>query len=149
MSLYKLLQYAAGTCYCVIAQKLSRGKLHCDGHLTRHVCCEQVMKAGTSEGQRRRLGEGGLVVAVDARSQRLLRYEENGTRGAAALDAHCWGERDAVEVRTGRFSGPAMVQHYALLACLPGTSRWLAGLPRAAWTTVVASLHGHRMTKAC
>ncbi|KAK9827334.1 hypothetical protein WJX81_006406 [Elliptochloris bilobata] len=59
-----------------------------------------VMKAGTSEAQRRRLGEGGLVVAVDARSQRLLRYEEQGTRGAAALDAHCWGERDAVEVRT-------------------------------------------------
>ena len=60
------------------------------------------MKAGTSEAQRRRLGEGGLVVAMDARSQRLLRYEEKGTRGAAALDAHCWGERDAVEARSGR-----------------------------------------------
>ena len=72
------------------------------GHLTGHACCEQVMKAGTSEAQRRRLGEGGLVVAVDARSQRLLRYEEKGTRGAAAMDAHCWGERDAVEARSGR-----------------------------------------------
>ena len=65
------------------------------------------MKAGTSEAQRRRLGEGGLVVAVDARSQRLLRYEEKGTRGAAAMDAHCWGERDAVEARPGR-GGPAL-----------------------------------------
>ena len=59
----------------------------------------QVMKAGTSEAQRRRLVEGGLVVKMDARSQRLLRYEEQGTRGAASLDGHCWGERDAVEAR--------------------------------------------------
>lgn len=70
------------------------------------------MKAGTSEAQRRRLGEGGLVVAVDARSQRLLRYEEKGTRGAAAMDAHCWGERDAVEARSGH-SGPVLC-----IACL-------------------------------
>lgn len=57
------------------------------------------MKAGTSEAQRRRLGEGGLLVTMDARTQRLLRYEEQGSRGAASLDAHCWGERDAVEAR--------------------------------------------------
>jgi len=65
----------------------------------------QVMKAGTSEAQRRRLGEGGLVVEVDARSQRLLRYEEQGTRGAASLDGHCWGERDAVEARARNARG--------------------------------------------
>lgn len=84
------------------------------------------MKSGTSEAQRRRLGEGGLVVAVDARSQRLLRYEEKGTRGAAALDAHCWGERDAVEARSGH-NGPALcLSASSISSCTPS-------LPKAAW----------------
>ena len=87
------------------------------------------MKAGTSEAQRRRLGEGGLVVAVDAHSQRLLRYEEQGTRGTAAMDAHCWGERDAVEARSGR-NGPALCRaclHSSISSCTPSLHRalWL------------------------
>ena len=36
----------------------------------------QVMKAGVDGAQRRRMGENGLLVAMDPRSQRLLRHEE-------------------------------------------------------------------------
>jgi hypothetical protein len=36
----------------------------------------QVMKAGVDGAQRRRMGENGLIVAMDPRSQRLLRHEE-------------------------------------------------------------------------
>ena len=36
----------------------------------------QVMKAGVDAAQRRRMGENGLVVAMDPATQRLLRHEE-------------------------------------------------------------------------
>jgi phage terminase large subunit-like protein len=36
----------------------------------------QVMKAGTTLSQRRRLGDTSLIVAMDPQTKRLLRYEE-------------------------------------------------------------------------
>ena len=36
----------------------------------------QVMKAGTTPAQRRRLGDHSLLVAMDPQTKRLLRYEE-------------------------------------------------------------------------
>ena len=107
----------------------------CDstGHLTGRAYCAQVMKSGTSEAQRRRLGEGGLMVAVDARSQRLLRYEEMGTRGAAAMDAHCWGERNAVEARP---SAPHASSTSSLFSGCPGQHGLLFS-----WTVFSSHLH--------
>ena len=45
----------------------------------------QVMKAGVDGAQRRRMGENGLLVAMDPRSQRLLRHEE-----VPCLLVHCY-----------------------------------------------------------
>ncbi|BDA43794.1 Translation initiation factor eIF-2B subunit epsilon [Coccomyxa sp. Obi] len=63
-----------------------------------------VMKAGTTPAQRRRLGDHSLLVAMDPQTKRLLRYEEveagKPLPKQATIDAHFWGEADAVEVRT-------------------------------------------------
>ena len=41
-----------------------------------HAGVTQVMKAGTTPAQRRRLGDQSLIVAMDPQTKRLLRYEE-------------------------------------------------------------------------
>ena len=62
------------------------------------------MKAGVDVAQRRRLGEVGLLLGMDPATNRLLRYEEldpcRPLPKQAAMDAHLWGTRDCVTVRS-------------------------------------------------
>ncbi|KAK9823996.1 hypothetical protein WJX72_006873 [[Myrmecia] bisecta] len=63
-----------------------------------------VMKTASDAGHRRRVGDTELLVAVDSQSQRLLRYEEHDGTGkrskAVPVDAHYFGERDVIQLRS-------------------------------------------------
>ena len=62
--------------------------------------------------QRRRVGDGELLVAVDPATQQLLKYEDVRVRGQAAgddssraagrmsLDTQLFSERDAAQIRS-------------------------------------------------
>jgi len=67
-----------------------------------------VMRGGMTRAHRVRLGDSETTVVMDSSTSRLLKFEDQAHRDAAAprhrrhlrLDAHLFGERDTLSVRT-------------------------------------------------
>lgn len=69
-----------------------------------------MLKSARDPFQRLRLGDTGLIVAVDPTTQRLLKYAELDEHGAATaqsvkIDAALFSERDDVQVVMTKMTG--------------------------------------------